>query len=121
MASPQPHAGPPPTPEPAKASPPPAAGPVRYVPAAPVEIVAPSFVKVPVFGSDREVRVIVEVDATGRVTGATPEPGQEPRLLYLANQALTAARQSRFRPAQLNGRNVPSKVVIRYRVKAGGS
>jgi outer membrane biosynthesis protein TonB len=71
------------------------------------------------FGSDREVRIIVEVDATGKVIGAAPEPGQEARLQFLANQALGAARQSRFKPAQLNGKNVPSKVVVRYAVKAG--
>jgi TonB family protein len=60
------------------------------------------------------VSVKVHVDESGNVTAATFEsPGPSK---YFADRVLQAAQQWKFRPAQMNGRNVPSDWTLRFEI-----
>jgi len=59
------------------------------------------------------VNVGVEVDAAGAVSAATLERSGPSK--YFARMALESARQWKFQPAQVNGKPVPSKWILRYR------
>jgi protein TonB len=58
------------------------------------------------------VRVRVTVDAAGAVSNAGFE--SEGRSKYFAKEALKAARQWRFKPAQADGRAVPSAWILQF-------
>jgi TonB family protein len=60
------------------------------------------------------VSVKLHVDDSGKVTAATfdsPGPSQ-----YFADRALQAAQQWQFRPAQVEGRNVPSDWIVKFEI-----
>jgi TonB family protein len=60
------------------------------------------------------VSVKVHVDESGNVTAAaldSPGPSK-----YFADRVLQAAQQWKFRPAQMNGRNVPSDWTLRFEI-----
>lgn len=60
------------------------------------------------------VSVKVHVDESGKVTAATfdsPGPSQ-----YFADRVLQAAQQWQFRPAQVDGHNVPSDWIVRFEI-----
>ena len=59
------------------------------------------------------VNVAVDVDDTGAVSGANLARSGPSK--YFAHMALESARQWKFQPAQVNGKPVPSKWMIRYR------
>lgn len=60
------------------------------------------------------VSVKVQVDESGNVTEATLEsPGPSK---YFADRTLQAAQLWKFRPAQVNGRNVPSDWILRFEI-----
>lgn len=59
------------------------------------------------------VRIGVEVDSDGNVAGATIDSPGPSR--YLASRALTAAREWKFRPAEVNGRAAASKWILQFR------
>jgi TonB family protein len=60
------------------------------------------------------VSVKVHVDESGNVTAAAFEsPGPSK---YFADRVLQAAQQWKFRPAQMNGRNVPSDWTLRFEI-----
>jgi TonB family protein len=63
-----------------------------------------------------QVDVEVEIDATGRVTGAKAvrSTGWAGRLMM--PQAEAAARRWSFEPARLNGEAVPSRMVLSFRL-----
>jgi protein TonB len=70
----------------------------------------------PVLSKDLLVTVLVKVDERGNVTSAKlPSSIGVPS--YFANQALTAARQWRFSPGKLNGRPIPSEMMIKFYFK----
>jgi hypothetical protein len=61
------------------------------------------------------VDILVHVDSHGRVTDAAPAVKQHPGLeSYLAERAVTAAKQWRFDPARENGRAVPGTETIHF-------
>lgn len=65
------------------------------------------------------VGVTVNVDASGRVTGAkvtSPGPSR-----YFAGLALKSARQWRFSAAEADGRNVASEWLLRFEFGRGGT
>ena len=60
------------------------------------------------------VSVKVHVDESGNVTAATfDSPGPSK---YFADRVLQAAQQWKFRPPQMNGRNVPSDWTLRFEI-----
>ncbi|MFZ0521635.1 MAG: TonB family protein [Candidatus Acidiferrales bacterium] len=60
------------------------------------------------------VSVKVHVDESGNVTAATFEsPGPSK---YFADRVLQAAQLWKFRPAQMNGRNVPSDWILKFEI-----
>jgi TonB family protein len=60
------------------------------------------------------ISVKVHVDESGNVTGATFEaPGPSK---YFADRTLQAAQLWKFRPAQANGRNVPSDWILKFQI-----
>jgi TonB family protein len=59
------------------------------------------------------VNVAVEVDNSGAVSAATLERSGPSK--YFARMALESSRQWKFQPAQVNGKPVPSKWILRYR------
>jgi TonB family protein len=65
------------------------------------------------------VGVRVQVDPNGDVTNADFEARGPSR--YFANLALDAARQWKFRPAQTNGRAIPSVWVLHFAFAASGT
>jgi outer membrane biosynthesis protein TonB len=56
----------------------------------------------------------VEIDASGRVIGATPEGSLTATQKLLARQAVQAARLWRFQPARKNGEAVESESLLRF-------
>jgi protein TonB len=54
----------------------------------------------------------VKVDSNGAVSNARLESAGPSR--YFANAALQAARRWRFKPAQVNGEDVPSEWILRF-------
>jgi TonB family protein len=65
------------------------------------------------------VTVRVAVDASGDVSGATIDsPGPSK---YFAGLALQAARQWKFSPAKVDGRDVPSEWILRYHFEGSGT
>ena len=58
------------------------------------------------------VSVRVQVDATGRVTGATFDSAGPSK--FFADHALQAAPRWRFAPPAVDGRNVPSEWILRF-------
>jgi periplasmic protein TonB len=102
----------------------------RPSPRAPASDVTPTYVlpkpvrkttvKLPVetvLGNPLEVPIKVEIDATGKVTKATPV--QVNATNYAVVQpALRAAASWEFVPAQQNGRPVPSEMVITFQFES---
>ena len=65
-----------------------------------------------------EVRIRVNVDPNGEVSEArfdAPGPSR-----YFSGKALEAARKWRFKPAQEDGRPVPSVWALRFEFRTGG-
>ena len=65
------------------------------------------------------IRVKVEVDAAGnveRATFITEGPSK-----YFARQAMEAAQQWKFAPAQVNGQAVPSAWILHFGFKRSGT
>jgi TonB family protein len=88
----------------------------RYEAAVPIRKVRPS---VPEELRSRlpdltSVVIRVEIDAKGNVVGATPEESLTGTQKQLAQQAMEAARQWRFRPARRNGEPVESQSLLRF-------
>ncbi len=65
------------------------------------------------------VRVKADVDAAGKVVGATLESAGSSK--YFAAQALKAAHELHFRPAQSDGQNIPSQWVLRFEFRRKGT
>jgi len=66
-----------------------------------------------------KVRVKVSVDAAGNVENATfvsPGPSK-----YFARQAMEAARQWKFSPAQVNGQAAPSAWILQFGFRRSGT
>jgi TonB family protein len=66
-----------------------------------------------------KVRVKVSVDAVGNVENATfvsPGPSK-----YFARQAMEAARQWKFSPAQVNGQGAPSAWILQFGFRRSGT
>jgi len=66
-----------------------------------------------------KVSVRVRVDPSGNVAGAkldSPGPSR-----YFAQSALRAARRWKFRPAEVDGRSVPSEWVLRFQFEKAGT
>jgi eukaryotic-like serine/threonine-protein kinase len=66
-----------------------------------------------------KVRIKVSVDASGNVENATfvsPGPSK-----YFARQAMEAAQQWKFAPAQMNGQAVPSAWVLHFGFRKSGT
>jgi TonB family protein len=66
-----------------------------------------------------KVRVKVSVDAAGNVENATfvsPGPSK-----YFARQAMEAARQWKFAPAQANGQAAPSAWILQFGFRRSGT
>jgi TonB family protein len=59
-----------------------------------------------------KVRIGVQVDSGGNVAHATIESPGPSR--YFANRALAAARDWKFRPAEMDGRPVASKWTLQF-------
>jgi len=66
-----------------------------------------------------KVSIGVRVDPSGNVAGAkldSPGPSR-----YFAQLALKAARRWKFRPAEVDGKNVPSEWVLRFQFEKAGT
>src|SRR5262249_55716071 len=61
------------------------------------------------------VQVHVSIDASGRVTKATPIPSTSPIAGYAGAAAANAARLWRFEPSRKAGQTVPSEMVLEFR------
>lgn len=66
-----------------------------------------------------QVRIAVEVDSDGDVANATIDSPGPSR--YFANRALEAARDWKFRPAEVDGRAVASKWILQFRFGRDGT
>ncbi len=64
------------------------------------------------------VTVRIAVDADGNVTGAAFESAGPSK--YFANRALGAARNWKFKPAQVDGRAVPSAWLLHFQFRKSG-
>jgi TonB family protein len=64
--------------------------------------------------SDTQVNVEVNIDDKGRVTNARVVSTKGAAAALLTIEALKAAQLFRFRPAQQNGRNVSSVMVLTF-------
>jgi TonB family protein len=64
--------------------------------------------------TDVQVNVEVNIDANGRVTGARIASTRGAAATLLTIEALKAAQLFRFQPAQENGHNVPSAMVLTF-------
>jgi TonB family protein len=64
-----------------------------------------------------EVRIIVSVDESGRVTDARLAEGSNKVGSMLGGAALNAARQWVFEPAALHGKNIPSNHTILFQFR----
>lgn len=67
--------------------------------------------------NDMTVGVEVHIDENGVVREANPVLGSEGRSTMLTGQALIAARKWRFKPAEVDGRKVPSTYVISFKFR----
>jgi TonB family protein len=65
-----------------------------------------------------EETIRVNVDSEGRVANARIESRSRSR--YFASKALDAARKWRFKPAQQDGKAVPSEWTLRFQFRRGG-
>jgi Gram-negative bacterial TonB protein C-terminal len=65
-----------------------------------------------------QVNVQVHVDENGTVREAEPLPLNGGYKSLLAAQALTAARLWRFKPAEVNGKRVPSTYIINFKFRS---
>jgi TonB family protein len=65
--------------------------------------------------NDVQVDVEVHIDENGVVRQADPVLGRAGRSTMLTAQALMAARKWRFKPAEVDGRRVPSTYVISFK------
>jgi hypothetical protein len=63
--------------------------------------------------ADLRIPIRVYIDATGQVTG-TSSLSTEPVAHRLSVPAIEAARQWRFEPARVEGRNVPSETIVEF-------
>jgi TonB family protein len=64
------------------------------------------------------VAIRLEVDENGNVTDASFDSAGPSR--YFANKSLEAARQWKFKPAQVEGRAVPSVWLLHFQFKQSG-
>jgi TonB family protein len=69
----------------------------------------------PMITTDVQVDVAVAIDANGKVTGARVASTKGTAAGFLTIEALKAAQLFRFQPAQENGRNVASSMVLTFR------
>jgi TonB family protein len=67
--------------------------------------------------NDVQVDVQVHIDENGVVRQADPVLGRAGRSTMLTAQALMAARKWRFKPAEVDGRKVPSTYVISFKFR----
>jgi periplasmic protein TonB len=89
---------------------------IRYEAAVPLRKVRPA---VPdelhsILPESTSITVRIEIDAAGRVIGATPEGNLTATQKLLARQAVQAARLWRFQPARKNGEAVESESLLRF-------
>lgn len=109
-----------PAPKPAPAPPParPAQQPaIKYTAPLVIQQVAPTLASNirALIVRDVEVRIMVDIDASGKVVKATALPNTNALAAYLAQSAIIAARAWKFMPATEAGRNVPSQMVLSFR------
>jgi outer membrane biosynthesis protein TonB len=71
----------------------------------------------PKIQSEVRVDVVVAIDQEGRVTAARVASTKGERASLLVTEALRAARQSRFRPAQAGEKTVQSQMVLTFLFK----
>ncbi len=71
----------------------------------------------PKIQSEVRVDVIVAIDQEGRVTAARVASTKGEKASLLVTEALRAARQSRFRPAQAGEKTVQSQMVLTFLFK----
>ncbi len=69
----------------------------------------------PMITTDVQLDVVVAIDAKGKVTGARVASTKGTAATLLTIEALKAAQLFRFRPAQENGRDVASSMVLTFR------
>ena len=67
--------------------------------------------------NDVQVDVEVHIDENGVVRQADPLSGRGGKSTMLTAQALMAARKWRFKPAEVDGRRVPSTYVISFKFR----
>jgi hypothetical protein len=89
---------------------------ISYETAVPIRKVKPS---VPdelhsILPESTSITVRVQIDAAGKVVGATPEGNLTATQKLLARQAVQAARLWRFQPARKNGETVESESLLRF-------
>jgi TonB family protein len=111
---------------PAPASAPQVIEPIRAVSPPPVTTLAkPVFQVMPntkpfgysLVNNDLQVDVKVHIDENGVVQDAEPLASNGSRSTMLTAQALIAARKWRFKPADVDGRKVPSTYVISFKFR----
>jgi TonB family protein len=67
--------------------------------------------------NDMQIDIQVHIDENGVVRDANPVTGKAGKSTMLTAQALIAARKWRFKPAQVDGRKVPSTYVISFKFR----
>jgi len=70
--------------------------------------------------TDAQVDVVVAIDTNGKVTSARVQSTKGVASGLLTIEALKAAQLFRFRPAQENGSNVASSMVLTFRFARTG-
>jgi hypothetical protein len=68
----------------------------------------------------REVRIRIEVDESGAVRSATPEPGQDSIPGDVMSRAVAEVKKGRYPPVTIDGKRVGSQAVIRFQVPFEG-
>jgi TonB family protein len=71
--------------------------------------------------AEAKVKVIVTIDEQGAVTAAQVASAEGVGAWLLREEALAAARQSRFHPAREGQRAVQSELVLTYAFKPDGT
>lgn len=71
----------------------------------------------PKIQSEVRVKVLVAIDREGKVIGARVASTKGPSAILLVDEALRAAKQSRFRPAREGEKTVQSRVVLTFLFK----
>ena len=67
--------------------------------------------------NDMQIDIQVHIDENGVVRDANPVAGKAGKSTKLTAQALISARKWRFKPAQVDGRKVPSTYVISFKFR----